>query len=74
MHAWALELQAGGGAATWAPVANGTSIGHKHIVMPLNAKLAAGWAAMGASTLRLTVTKTDPRGAAAAAIKSIELF
>ena len=38
---WRLELSDGTAAGEWAAVANGTSIGHKHIVMPLDSALVS---------------------------------
>ena len=38
---WRLELSDGTAAGEWAAVANGTSIGHKHIVMPLEPALVS---------------------------------
>ena len=38
---WRLELSDGTAAGEWAAVANGTSIGHKHIVMPLDSTLVS---------------------------------
>ena len=37
---WRLELS-DGTAGEWSSVANGTSIGHKHIVMPLDSTLVS---------------------------------
>ena len=38
---WRLELSDGTATGEWAAVANGTSIGHKHIVMPLDSALVS---------------------------------
>ena len=38
---WRLELSDGTAAGEWAAVANGTSIGHKHIVTPLDSTLVS---------------------------------
>lgn len=58
----------------WLPLANGTSIGHKHIVMPLDQGLAAKWAGVPSSELRLRVTVTDSRATGPAVIRAVGVY